>query len=214
MARAGPPTADQRLAGLLRQAPLPLSPKGSPEPPGGLWQQWACKIKLIRQLCFKALFCQHPLRLSLTGTGLLRRRLFLCSVPEAHCPILPACRAAPRTGPSRGQSTAPSRENWSPVGMGPWRADPTRWYTPGACGPETRAGVSSRKGGRSSVQTMGAGREEGPGSSYGSAQAQHAPPRPLFRETRPPQGRHTDPLTQDRHSPKDPPARGCQDRCK
>lgn len=82
----------------------------------------------------------------------------------------------------------------SPVGMGPWRADPTRWYTPGACGPETRAGVSSRKGGRSSVQTTGAGREEGPGSSYGSAQAPNAPPRPLFRETRPPQGRHIDPL--------------------
>ena len=29
-------------------------------------------------------------------------------------------------------------------------------------------------------------------------------PRPLFRETRPPQGRHIDPLTWDRHSPKDP----------
>lgn len=63
----------------------------------------------------------------------------------------------------------------SPVGMGPWRADPTRWYTPGACGPETKAGVSSRKGGRSSVQTTEAGREEGPGSSYGSAQAPNAP---------------------------------------
>ena len=40
----------------------------------------------------------------------------------------------------------PTGENRSPVGMGPWGADPTRWYTPGACGPETRAGVSSRKG--------------------------------------------------------------------
>ena len=61
-ARAGPPTPDQRPAGLLGWAPRPLSPKGTPEPPCGLRQQWARKIKLIRQLCLKALFCQRPPR--------------------------------------------------------------------------------------------------------------------------------------------------------
>lgn len=32
MASAGPPTPDERPSGLLGRAPLPLSPKGSPEP--------------------------------------------------------------------------------------------------------------------------------------------------------------------------------------
>lgn len=63
------------------------------------------------------------------------------------------------------------------------------------------------------MQTTGAGREEGPDSSYGSAQTQNPPLRPLFRETSPPQG-HPDPLTGDTYIPKNPPEQGFQDKCK
>ena len=88
----------------------------------------------------------------------------------------------PRAPPQRRPAVSadqdrghPARENRSPVGMGPWGADPTRWYTPGACRPETRAGVSSRKGAAPLCRPRG----------QGGRRAQTAPMEALRLKTHP-----------------------------
>ena len=110
---------------------------------------------------------------------MLRQRLFLCSVPEAHCPILPACRAAPRTGPSRGHSTAPSHEGgwgWgAPWGWGPGEQTPHAGTHPGPVGPRRGPGSPPERGAARLCRPRG----------QGGRRAQAAPTEVLKLQTHP-----------------------------